>query len=333
MTHSRRKPHPGAVQPGQLRGRHVALLTAVVCSVVLAAWLTRDPTARMLERRSTLASVEELPGVQADSHLVQVVRLRATGGLEVDLTVKRHVADSVGRYPLVLILGGRRTGQDAVQLLENTRGVVAAAVAYPYSHPRKANVRRLIRDIPRIRQALVDTPPALMLATDYLVQRPDVDSTRVDAIGVSFGVPFTVVAAALDDRVTRLWVVHGTGGTFQPLQHNLRETFPFAPVRYAVAGLVNVITGAPPLAPERWIARTAPRELVMITAENDEMMPLRWVRVLFDAAGEPKELILTPGGHVRSAAEAVRPLVGIVMERITGTAPVAALDREAGPGA
>jgi hypothetical protein len=319
MTHSRRKSHPWAVLPGQLRGRHVALLTAVVLPVVLAAWLTRDPTGRMLERRSALASVQELPAVQADSHLVQVVRLRATSGLEVDLTVKRHVADSVGRYPLALILGGRRTGQDAVQLLENTRGAVAAAVAYPYSHPRKANVRRLVRDVPSIRQALVDTPPALMLALDYLVQRSDVDSTRVDGIGVSLGVPFTVVAAALDERIGRLWIVHGTGGTLQPLQHNIRETFPFAPLRYAIAGLVNVVLGGPPLAPERWVARTSPRELIMVSAEDDELMPISSVRSLFEAAGEPKEIIWTPGGHVRSAADAVRPLVGIVMDRITGS--------------
>jgi hypothetical protein len=316
-----------------VRFRHLVLLGVVLLPIALIAWLVRDPTSRMLERRSALAGVEELPPVEADSHVVQVIRLQASSGLEVHLTVKRHVADSVGRYPLALILGGRRTGQDAVQLLENTRGAVAAAVAYPYTHPRKANVKRLVRDVPHIRQALVDTPPALMLALDYLLQRPDVDSARVDGIGVSLGVPFTVVAAALDERIGRLWVVHGAGGTFHPLQHNIRETFPFAPLRYTIAGIVNVVLGAPPLAPERWIGRTAPRELVMISARDDEMMPERSVRALFDAAGEPKEIIWTQGGHVRSAADAVRPLVGIVMQRITAEEPGSPGSSSAGSGA
>lgn len=290
-----------------------ALGIAAVCGV---AWLLRDPTPRMLERRSALASVEEGAVIKADSHFIQIIRVRGTSGLAVNLTVKRHVADSTGRYPLALLLGGHRTGQDAVRLLENTRGAVAAAVSYPYVGDPRPYAGDFLRAIPRIRTAFLDTPPALMLALDYLLGRSDVDGSRVEGVGVSLGAPFMVIAGALDQRISRIWVVHGSGGSFTPLQHNMRAAIPFAPLRYFGAGLATVILSGPRLAPERWVARTSPRPFIMVNARDDQRMPAAAVHMLFEAASEPKEMIWTPGTHVRSSRDVVRPLVDTLLARI-----------------
>lgn len=295
-----------------------ATVVGATCAVAGAAWLLRDPTPGMLERRSTLVHVAEGELVAADSHTIQVVRLEAASGLAVDLTVKRHVADSVGKYPLAVILGGHRTGKDAVRLLENTRGVVATAVSYPYTGDPRPYAAQLARDIPRIRRAFLDTPPALMLAMDYLLSRDDVDASRAEGIGVSLGAPFIVIAGALDPRFTRIWVVHGSGGSFAPLQHNMRDQIPFGPLRYAAAGLTNLIISGPRLAPERWVGMRGDRSFMMINAMDDERMPAGAVHSLFAAASEPKEMIWMPGGHVRSLTEAVKPLVDTVMARIAG---------------
>jgi hypothetical protein len=56
----------------------------------------------------------------------------------------------------------------------------------------------------------------------------------------------------------------------------------------------------------------------MINAADDERLPRRAVLSLFAAAREPKELIWLPGAHVTSDADVVRPLVALVMARITG---------------
>jgi dienelactone hydrolase len=308
-------PPTPAASARRFRPGEILAAVAVLSFAGGISWLLRDPTPRMLERRSAVAEVHEGPAVQVDSHLVQVIRLQATSGLTVDLTVKRHMADT-GARPLAMILGGHRTGQDAVRLLENTRGVVAAAVSYPYRGDPRPYAMQIIRDVPHIRSAFVDTPPALMLALDYLLRRPDVDSARVEGIGVSLGAPFVVIAGALDPRIRRVWVVHGSGGSFVPLQHNMRETVPFAPLRYVAAAVANTIIAGPRLAPERWVGRTAGQEFVMINAAGDERMPAAAVRSLFAAAAEPKQMIWMPGGHVRSVTEAVRPLVDTVMTRI-----------------
>lgn len=293
----------------------LALLVAVAAG---AASLLRDPTRTILDRRGSLAAAREETLELVDSHYVQVIRLRSTSGLTVSMTTKRHVADSGARLPLALLLGGRNTGQDAVRLLENTRGVMAVALSYPYAGDPKPKGAGVIRAIPRIRQAFFDTPAALLLALDDLLARPDVDSTRVEAIGVSLGVPFVVIASALDARVTRVWALHGSGGSFTPLEYALRDIIPSAAPRLIAAAIGTLAMSGPRITPERWVGRISPRPFIMINAADDERLPKQAVLSLFHAASEPKELIWLPGAHVTSNAEVVRPLVELVMSRIAG---------------
>ena len=70
-------------------------------------------------------------------------------------------------------------------MLGETPGVVVAALSYPFAGSPRPDALTFLRDIPRIRGAFLDTPPAVMLALDYLLKRSDVDTTRVGAIGVS----------------------------------------------------------------------------------------------------------------------------------------------------
>jgi hypothetical protein len=301
------------------RGAADAIVLALLLAAAAgAAWLLRDPARIILDRRGSLAAAHEETLERADSHYVQVVRLRSSSGLTVSMTSKRHVADSGARLPVALLLGGRNTGQDAVRLLENTRGVMAVALSYPYAGDPKPKGLRAIRAIPQIRQAFFDTPAALMLALDDLLARPDVDSDQVEAIGVSLGVPFVVIASALDARVTRVWALHGSGGTFTPLEYSLREIVPFAPARVLAAGVGTLAMSGPRISPERWVGRISPRPFIMINAADDERLPKEAVLSLFRAANEPKELIWLPGAHVTSDTEVLRPLVRMVMARISG---------------
>ena len=282
----------------------------------------RDPTAHFLERRSHLVAVREDPAEVIDGHWVRSVHLTAVSGLEVDLLLKRPLADSghgAGtevRRPLALILGGHKTGRDAVRLIPDTRGTVIAALAYPYQGEHRVKGLRVIKYVPAIRSAVLDTPPAVMLALDYLLQQPGIDPSRVEAVGVSLGAPFMTIAGALDRRITRVWVVHGSGGSYGPLEVNLRRAIPFAPARAAVAGLAVSLVSGPRLAAERWAPKIAPRPFVMINARDDVQVPRALVERLYASAGEPKTIIWVPGGHVRSRAEVVRPLVDTVLARV-----------------
>jgi len=290
----------------------------------LVATALRDPTPRFLERRSHLVAVREDAAEVVDGYRVQSVRVRAASGLEVDLLLKRPAADPGdeysptigGRRPLVVLLGGHNTGRDAVRLIPDTRGAVVAALSYPYRGDHRVKGLRVVRYVPAIRRAVFDTPPAIMLALDYLLAQPDVDPRQVEAIGVSLGAPFVVIAGALDRRITRVWAVHGSGGSYGPLELNLRRNIPFAPARAVVAGLATLLISGPRLAPEQWAARIAPRPFVMVNARDDARMPRALVARLYASAREPKRIIWVSGGHVRARAEVVRPLIDTLLVRI-----------------
>ena len=286
----------------------------------------RDPTSRFLDRRSHLvhATVNRVEVI--GDHLVESVRLRAASGLEVNLLIKRPLPVAGGdgpaprvRRPAVLLLGGYVTGRDAVRLIPESRGAVVAAMNYPYHGERRLSGLQILFQVPAIRRAVLDTPPAVMLAVDYLSSLTDVDPTRIEGVGVSLGAPFMVIAGALDQRLGRVWSIHGSGGSYGPLAANLRRSVRFAPARAAVAGLGSLLISGPRLAPERWVGRIAPRPFVMLNARDDEQMPRPFVRRLYESARQPKQIIWVPGGHVRAKPEIVRPLVDTVLARIVAS--------------
>lgn len=294
----------------------IVTLAAVAAAGAGSAYLLRDPLPHFLARRSSLAAVAESAPSVADGYEVRQHRLTATSGLAVELTTRRAVQDSTGRLPLVVILGGHHTGRDAVRMLGDTRGTLVAALSYPFSGDPRPDAATFLRQIPAIRAAFLDTPPALMLALDHLLRRPDVDSGRVEAVGVSLGAPFVCIAGALDTRFTRVWVLHGSGGSFAPLEMNMRRTIGFAPLRYAAAAIADVIIAGPRLAPERWVPRISPRPFMMVSAEGDERLPRAAVEALYRSAREPKSLIWMPGEHVHADTATVRRLADIVLARV-----------------
>ena len=278
-------------------------------------WLLRDPSPGFAERRSALVAVEEGPGDVSAGYVSQPVRLRASSGLSVDLLVRAPEED-LGPRPLFLILGGYRTGEQAAMLVEDTRGAVVAAMAYPFDGPLDIKGLAVVRYVPRIRRALLDTPPAVQLALDHLLSRPDVDPMRVELVGVSFGAFFTPIAAALDQRVTRLWLIHGAARPYTLFEYSLRRFVPYKAPRALVAAVVNVLAAGPRLAPELWVPQVAPRPVIMINASDDERLPREAVEALYASALEPKEQIWLPGQHVQpNREEVVRLLMDVMLSR------------------
>jgi hypothetical protein len=205
-----------------------------------------------------------------------------------------------------------------MEFLGETPGVMVATLSYPFTGDPRPDALTFLREIPKIRAAFLDTPPAVMLALDYLMKRPDVDTARVEAVGVSLGAPFMCVAGALDTRFARVWALHGSGGSYVPLEANMKRNIKVGPLRVVAAGLANVIINGPKLDPVRWVPSIAPRPFVMVNARDDERLPRSAVDALFASAREPKEIVWMSGGHVHGDKETIRALVQIVMDRMVG---------------
>lgn len=307
---------------GSRRARRVTVALILLATLLLgAAYLLRDPLPHFLARRSRLATVAEGESTVSGGYRLTSVRVTATSGLAVDLTVRRAIADSTRRLPLAVILGGHYGARQAMDFLGETPGVMVATLSYPFTGDPRPDAVTFLLEIPKIRAAFLDTPPAVMLALDYLMKRPDVDTTRVEALGVSLGAPFMCIAGALDPRFSRVWALHGSGGSYTPLEANMKRTIHFGPLRAVAAAISNVIIAGPRLDPIRWAPRIAPRPFIMVNAKDDERLPRAAVDALFASAREPKELVWMSGQHVHGDKETIQRLVAIVMDRMRATSP------------
>jgi len=311
-------------EPARPKGRRRlwrwAFVVLLVPVLVLGLWLpliSRAEPERFAARRAALvAAAPESVRPEQGGFVSQAVSLRATNGLAVNLRVLRPAA-TPGKLPLIIVLGGHRTGRDAVDLLGAPGSFAVAALDYPYDGPeRPRGIRQVVATIPAARRALEDTPAAVLLALDWLVQQPWADAERVELVGVSLGVPFATVAGALDPRVKRVWLIHGGSTLNEWMAHNLRPRFKSDAAHSVASWLAHRLAHGPSLEAEHWLPRIAPRPVVIIGAREDQRLPAPMVERLHALAGEPKELIWMDGGHIDRRPEAVQRLLEIVRERI-----------------
>lgn len=306
--------------------RRAAAFAAVLAALMIVAVslgvraLTSDPRPHFAARHEPIAEVKAGDDEVEGGHLLNDVRLTTTGGLAVDLTVKRPADDSANleRRPVVLLLGGHRTGRDAARLIEDTRGTIVVALSYPFGGNDRAKGLSVVKEVPNARAAILDTPPAVLVALDWIAQQPWADTSRVEIVGVSFGAAFAVIAGALDDRIRRVWSIHGAGNPYLLLRTNLEPYVPTAPLQSMVAALTNVAINGPQLAPERWAPELAPRPLMMVNATDDSRMPREAVMTLYESAIGPRDLVWLEGDHVNARRrELIRALVDTVFSRMT----------------
>ena len=293
------------------------VLVLAAALLVGSAWLLRDPEPVFRRRAGLLAQVDTLAEAHDGPWVEQTLRLRASSGLTVTLAVRRAAADT-GARPLVVVLGGQRRGRGAAALVRDPHGTILAALDYPYDgDPNPRGLVGILGQVPAIRRAFYDAPPAVSLALDHLRTLPGVDTTSVELIGASFGAPFAVIAAARDLRVTRLWVAQGGGRPFHLLRQALRPQVRSALLRVPLAALGTLLISGPRFAPEHWIADVSPRPVVLLDARDDERIPRISQDALWAAAEPPKERILLDGPHMLGSRPAVvRAVVDSVMARV-----------------
>ena len=298
----------------------VAVVVALIAGATATAWLLRDPEPEFDALQGILTAVESEPAVIDGG--VRETRYRLTGstGLQVDVAIREALADSAlpagAKRPVFLILGGQRRGAAAGALLGERPGILIASIDYPFDGDQDAKGLALLAEVPAIRRAFYATPPGVSLALDHLLSLPRLDSTRVELVGASFGAPFATIAAARDPRVSRLWIAHGGGRPLLMIARGLEPEIPFAPVRWPVAVVANILASGPRFAPERFVGRVAPRPVIMLNAREDERIPRASVDALWSAVQEPREQVWLPGLHMQgSRPDVLRTLVDSVMAR------------------
>jgi len=136
----------------------------------------------------------------------------------------------------------------------------------------------------------------------YLHARPDVDQDRVGLFGVSMGGTISIGYAAENPAIRALVSDCAFSSISDTVSTSVRyftglPAFPFAPAivfwtERAIGGRVADIDA------KKWIARIAPRPVLLMQGGADRVVSADSGAKLFEAAGQPKELWFEPDvGH------------------------------------
>jgi dienelactone hydrolase len=297
-----------------------AVIAVVIVSTIGLTWLrweSHQPRDDWFDRRpGQIDTVNIEDSITADGQLSAFVTLRSDTGLSFSFRVIRDPTD--GPLPVLLVLGGHRTGSDAVELFGNVGERAVVAMDYPYDGPdRVRGLGPVLQAIPAARQGFLDTVPAVSLVVDWLLNEPWVDAEQLLIVGASLGVPFAATAAARDPRIKGVVLVHGAYDNRLWLQRQVERRVETKFMHWPLGTILYWLAYGPVLnTPER-AALISPRPVLIIGARNDERTPAGQTERLFSAAKEPKLLRWTGGRHIQPGRnEVVQELLRIADEEL-----------------
>lgn len=271
----------------------------VITTLIWLRWDSARPLQTWFEsRQGELTNVVINETDAGPAQISELLTLTADSGLAVTLRAIRNPAADES-LPVLLILGGHRTGSDAAKLFGNIGARAIVALDYPYHGPEKAKgIVQIAKAIPLARQAFRDTPPAVSLALDWLLQQAWVDADQVIIVGASLGVPFAALSAVRDDRIRGVLLVHGAADNQLWLEAQIARRQQLKLLHKPLATIIHWLAYGPTFDTARNIAAISPRPVLVIGARDDERTPAGQTERLFAAAGEPKWLRWTDGAHV-----------------------------------
>lgn len=138
----------------------------------------------------------------------------------------------------------------------------------------------------------------IVAAVDFLRARPELAGRRIGVAGVSMGAAAAIQAAAREPAIAAVAADSSFAALGDIAANGLRllyrlPRFPFAPlvIRF---GEIFCRTPIGLNRPIDVIGRIAPRPLLLIHCAADRLIPLADARLLYAAAGAPKELWVVP---------------------------------------
>lgn len=145
-------------------------------------------------------------------------------------------------------------------------------------------------------------------ALDWLLARPDVDQARIVAFGQSLGGAVGIVLTAQRMEIRGL----ATDGAFDHYRRIARWHILRNPLLLVLAWWVPFLMSGE-FNPIDYIARIAPRPVLLMHGTADTVCPVSMAHRLYAAAGKPKELWLIEGAN---HYEAMQEMAGQAHSRL-----------------
>jgi dienelactone hydrolase len=215
------------------------------------------------------------------------------------------VPNEKGKHPAVVVLDIMQGNQliargEAMWLAQN--GVAAMVVVLPYYNERRPPNSKLklvsadiVRTLDGIQQGVLDCRCAMA----WLAGRPEVDADKLGMVGTSLGSFLTALTSANEPRIKNVCLILGGGG--------LVDAYYDHPKAKPVTEWIDLVGGKrlvknliAPVDPITYAAQLKGKNLLMIAAKNDEIVPPKAATQLWEATGKQR-IIWLDAGHVTSA--------------------------------
>lgn len=231
--------------------------------------------------------------------------LRLASGRELQVELRLPSQSKAHSLPAVLLFGGFETGARAADLLGPKLPFLLATFQYPFEPQRKLGLSKALKLLPEARRAVRDTIAGIPALVDYLKTRPEVDPNRIIFVGASFGAPFVSIVAPDRPDARGIILAHGFGDIPGTIAFRLEAEWGHGLLSaWAAAFAAKFLWWyADVPAPEKKLRELGPRQKVLLmTADNDEMLPKKSVDVLREALRASKASWKEksfPGTHLR----------------------------------
>ncbi len=220
------------------------------------------------------------------------------------------------RVPAVLVFGGFENAAGVLDLVHPGTPTILASFDYPFEADRRWELPGVLRLAPEIKAMVHRTREGIRLLVRALAQDPRVDPRRIYVIGASFGSPFAVTAAADEEAVAGIAIIHGFGDI--PLAARARLTqlwqprlgrFAAIPAWLLARALWSYLAFP---APETSAHALRPRQRVlMITAAGDRLVPRQASDSLWSALrnspSTDSRRVLVEGDHLQPGSDSRVP--------------------------
>lgn len=246
---------------------------------------------------------------------VRVYKVRFPSPVETEIDVNNTVHAEYyqpageGPFPgcvVLHILGGEFPLSQMVANTLARKGVAALFVKMPYYGERRAkdSPRRMISRDPHetvegMTQAVLD----IRRAAAWLGARPDVDEDRLGVTGISLGGIMSALSAAAEPRFRKVAIYLGGGQLAEALwalEHEDAEEFR---ARWSADGGTreSFVRTLRPVDPVTYAHLLKDREVLMVAARHDEVIPPASTLALWKAIGTQPELVWLDAGHISAA--------------------------------
>lgn len=201
-----------------------------------------------------------------------------------------------GRYPATIVLditGGDQSLSRLIATYLAQNNVSALFVQMAYYGPRRppgSKLRLLSTNIPQTMAAVRQTVLDIRVAAAWLASRPEVDPGRIGILGTSLGSFMAALTAETEPRFDRVVILLGGGGLVDAF-YDHPQARPYRRMYELFGGTKDKVKELlAPVDPLTMADRLRGRNVLMMCASRDEIVPPSAAKALWEKMARPKIL-------------------------------------------